>query len=58
MCDDVVMIETVFSNQQFVGLYQSDVSCVFFNAELDGPAALSDVNLAAFKGDLIYVGCS
>ena len=53
MCDDVVMIETVFSNQQFVGLYQSDVSCVFFNAELDGPAALSDVNLAAFTRDLV-----
>jgi hypothetical protein len=34
------MIKTVFSNRLFVGLVQSDVSFMFFDAELDGPSAL------------------
>ena len=51
------MIETMFSNRRFVELSQSDVSFKFFNAELDGPPALSDVHLATFTRDLVYAGC-
>jgi len=56
--DDVVMIETMFGNRWFVGLNQSHVSFMFFNAELDGPYALSDVRLATFTKDPVYAWCS
>ena len=47
------MIETMFSNRRFVGLNQSHVSFVFFNMELDGLSALSDVNVARCTSDRV-----
>jgi len=38
----VVVIETMFSHCRLFGLEQSDVSLVFFYAELDGSSALLD----------------
>ena len=49
----MIMIKTMFSNRSFFRLDQSDVSFMFFDAELDGPSTLSDVHLATFTGDLI-----
>jgi len=48
------MIEIMFGNRWFVWLNQSHMSFVFFNAELDGPSALSDVHLATFTRDPVY----
>ena len=49
------MIETMFGNRWFIGLNQSHVSFVFFNAVLDGPSALSDLHLATFTRDPVNV---
>ena len=50
----MIMIKTMFGNCYFFSLDQSDVSFMFFDAELDGPSGQSDVHLATFTGDLIF----
>ena len=52
----MVVIETMFSHCRFFGLELSDVSLMFFYAELDGSSTLSDVHLAAFAWDLYMSG--
>jgi len=56
--DIVVFIEAVFSYCRFVRLGQSYMSPMLFNPKLDGPAALTDLHLAAFAGDPLYARCS
>jgi len=53
--DNVVLIEAVFIDCRFVRLGQSDVPPMLFYPKLDGPYALSDVNLAAFTVSCIYL---
>jgi len=52
----MIIIDAVIRQGRFVRMHESDVPVNLLDTVIDGPAALSHVDLSAFTGDTVHPG--